>query len=1042
VECRLTRGATVVSDWASCSGSKSYDVSGQPDGTYTFSTRARDLAGNTGPAASDSYVLDRGAPVVPSIDGQPASPGRDQSPTWSFSGESGASFECRVESGSTVVSDWAACSDPKSYDLSSEPDGLYSFSVRATDAAGNTSPSASASYLLDTNAPAAPSIDSAPSSPGNDATPAWSFAAESGSAVECRLVRGSTVVSDWAACSGSQGYDLTTHPDGSYSFEVRATDSAGNTGNAASSGYELDTTAPADPSFDSEPETPASDEIPSWSFSGPSDASLECRLTRGGSVVSDWASCSSPRAYDLNSEPDGDYDFAIRARDDANNVSGTVSSSYTLDRSIPEVPTIDSTPGALDNDPSPSWSFSGEAGSTFECRIERGATLVSDWAACSSPKSFDLSGQPDGSYTFSVRAVNRARTPSDAATSSYELDRSAPAQPDIDSAPASPSNSRGPSWAFSGESGASFECRLDGDSSVVSDWAACSGSEDYDLSGKPDGSYSFSVRATDQAGNTGAAAGSGYVLDTSPPNPPSILSAPNSPASLLLPSWSFSAEPGATVECRFSQGASVLDDWSGCASPAIFSLLGKPDSGYTFSARARDAAGNVGSPASSDYTLDTTGAAVQVDSGPGPAGNDATPTWGFSSESGANFECRMERGGSVVSDWGDCSSPQTYDLSGQPDGTYTFSVRAKDAQANQGDAVSLDYRLDRVAPAAPAVSGGPSGRSKEKRPEWSFTAESGAALECRVDSSSGPVSEWAACTSPKKYDLSGKGDARYTVSVRATDSAGNTGASGQRAYDLDTTPPEPPTFTDGPGASGDDATPRWSFTGEDGASYQCRLSRNGSPLADWASCSSPSGYDLTSQPDATYTLAVRAIDAAGNVGGFADSDYKLARASGKQEDPDKGNAVVPDDQLPGGQGPGVTAPASQPDVSPQPVPAGGPGGDSGASTHPVAAGTPAARPAKSGGRRSASGGESLNSRAGDSHEARPGVALPARAGPKVLKALGKAAKAVAAHADESVFPGALLAIVMAFFAIQNRIDRNDPKLGLAPTFADPDLEFE
>jgi hypothetical protein len=49
---------------------------------------------------------------------------------------------------------------------------------------------------------------------------------------------------------------------------------------------------------------------------------------------------------------------------------------------------------------------------------------------------------------------------------------------------------------------------------------------------------------------------------------------------------------------------------------------------------------------------------------------------------------------------------------------------------------------------------------------------------------------------------------------------------------------------------------------------------------------------------------------------------------------------------------------------------------------------------------------------------------------------------VAAHADDSVFPGALLAIVMCFFAIQNRIDRNDPKLGLAPAFADPDLEFE
>ena len=79
---------------------------------------------------------------------------------------------------------------------------------------------------------------------------------------------------------------------------------------------------------------------------------------------------------------------------------------------------------------------------------------------------------------------------------------------------------------------------------------------------------------------------------------------------------------------------------------------------------------------------------------------------------------------------------------------------------------------------------------------------------------------------------------------------------------------------------------------------------------------------------------------------------------------------------------------------------------------------------------------------GDTHEAGLGTAIPPlKTIPKVLKALGSAVKAVAAHADDSFFPGALLAIVMAFFAIQNRIDRNDPKLGLAPVFADPDLEF-
>ena len=113
------------------------------------------------------------------------------------------------------------------------------------------------------------------------------------------------------------------------------------------------------------------------------------------------------------------------------------------------------TPGLVGNDANPAWGFSGDAGASFECRVDRGATVVFDWAACSSPKSFDLTSEPDGSYDFSVRAV-RAGERSTPASHSYALDRSAPAAPSIDSTPVSPASVRNPSWSFSGEAGGSF----------------------------------------------------------------------------------------------------------------------------------------------------------------------------------------------------------------------------------------------------------------------------------------------------------------------------------------------------------------------------------------------------------------------------------------------------------------------------------------------------------------------------------------------------------------------------------------------------------
>ncbi|TBR16706.1 MAG: hypothetical protein EPO57_09810, partial [Chitinophagaceae bacterium] len=63
--CRVTSGSTVVSDFVPCSGSYTVDLTGLPDGTYTLSVRVSDAAGNPGPAATGTYVLDTTGPAAP-----------------------------------------------------------------------------------------------------------------------------------------------------------------------------------------------------------------------------------------------------------------------------------------------------------------------------------------------------------------------------------------------------------------------------------------------------------------------------------------------------------------------------------------------------------------------------------------------------------------------------------------------------------------------------------------------------------------------------------------------------------------------------------------------------------------------------------------------------------------------------------------------------------------------------------------------------------------------------------------------------------------
>ena len=112
------------------------------------------------------------------------------------------------------------------------------------------------------------------------------------------------------------------------------------------------------------------------------------------------AELNGPRDVALD-HPSGDFYIADRY----NNRIRKVEALGAPD--LPPSVTIDSSPGAAGTDDTPTWTFSagGTQQVSFECRLTRGAVVVSDWSTCTSPRTYDLSAEPDGSYTFQVRSV-------------------------------------------------------------------------------------------------------------------------------------------------------------------------------------------------------------------------------------------------------------------------------------------------------------------------------------------------------------------------------------------------------------------------------------------------------------------------------------------------------------------------------------------------------------------------------------------------------------------------------------------------------------
>ena len=882
--CRLERGTTTISDWATCTSPYGYDLTSRPDGVYTFRVRASDIAANESTETADTFALDRAAPAAPTVTSGPTGDSQNASPSYAFTAEAGSTTECRlVRTGTaTPVSDWSACTSPRAYSLSAQADGEYTFAVRARDAAGNTGAAGTRVYTLDRTAPAPPSIDTGPTSESADATPTYTWSGEAGATSECRVQRGTTDVRPWGSCTSPATFDLSSETDGPFSFGVRITDAAGNTSDPASRGYTLDRAAPDPPTISAGPAADSTDDTPSFSFSGEASAALECRIARGTTVIEDWASCTSPKAYTLTTEPDGTYTFAVRATDASGNVGGPATRSYTLDRVVPIPPTIDEAPGPQGNSRDPQWAFSTtESGRFFECRLMRGSATVFAWGPCSSPRSFSLLMQPDDTYTFAVRAFNAAGTRSDVATDTYRLDTAAPAPPGISGGPAPDSTDDRPEWSLTAEPSATLECRLDRGADVVSAWSPCSSPAGYDLTGEPDGTYTFQTRATDLAGNTSDGGSATYTLDRTVPAEPVFGTTPPAAGSATDPSWTFSTpEPGKTFECRVTRGTDVLRDWSACTSPLDLDLSAEPDGTYTVEIRTVNAAGTRSPITDGTYDLDRVRPdAPAITDAPPADSSDDTPTWSFAAEDGARFACQVERAGVVVRAWSTCTSPETQDLSGEPDGTYTFLVHATDAAGNVSVDTSRDFTLDRTVPGGPTFTARPTSPGADRTPEWSFSGDPDRTFECRLVRDGTDVRAWGPCTSPHTPDLGGDPDGTYTLHVRQVNRAQTRGPEATDDYVLDTTAPEAPAITGSPGPTGRLSAPRWTFTAEDGAAVECRLQLGGNDVRPWGACTSPRDYGLAGEPDGTYTFSVRATDAAGNTGPAATQVHILDRVA-------------------------------------------------------------------------------------------------------------------------------------------------------------------
>jgi hypothetical protein len=198
-----------------CASPSTY--TGLADGSHTFDVQAMGLLGTDPTPAHAAWTIDTVAPET-TITSPPIGTTSSSSATFTFtSSEPGSTFRCQ-RNGHTPI---YPCPSPKTY--TALKDGTHTFKVWARDPSGNEDPTAaSQTWRVDSTAPQT-MMTSGPTGTTSSTSATFTFSSsEPGSTFECRRN-----LDAFTACTSPLTYsDLA---DGTYTFEVRATDTSGFT---------------------------------------------------------------------------------------------------------------------------------------------------------------------------------------------------------------------------------------------------------------------------------------------------------------------------------------------------------------------------------------------------------------------------------------------------------------------------------------------------------------------------------------------------------------------------------------------------------------------------------------------------------------------------------------------------------------------------------------------------------------------------------------------------------------------------------------------
>ncbi len=415
--------------------------------------------------------------------------------------------------------------------------------MKAVDLAGNQSASSSIrTIVFDPIAPGQPGKPTIPS-PTDDPSLTWAASTDQGGSNISHYDVYRTPAGGSATLVGSSNgttfSDPSVSPDGVYTYDVVAVDGAGNQSvHSAGTTVTVDITPPDAPTgLTAQAALTAQKPALSWSLASddPGGSGIVRYDVYRGAVLA--GSSTGTTFTDTGLSTNGSYAYTVKAVDAAGNV-GAASAPYTVtwDSTPPPTPINLTALSPTSAAPVLSWQSGGAAADFDHYDVYRSSTLI--WSGTATTYTDDQPAPPatSGNLSYTVKAVDalgNASTASVARTVVYDI--AAPSAVASLTA-ASPTIHPALGWTTASDAGGSglagYRVYRDGVQVTQT-----TGTTFIDSSLSGDGTYAYTVRAIDNAGNLGAASPTRTVqVDQTPPPAPSGLARaePDEPRDALV----------------------------------------------------------------------------------------------------------------------------------------------------------------------------------------------------------------------------------------------------------------------------------------------------------------------------------------------------------------------------------------------------------------------------------------------------------------------------------------------------------------------------